>query len=384
MFELLRAFVKKELRQALRDPRMKFLLFVMPVIQLTIFGLALNSDVKNIKLYARPMANDPLLRDVKRDALASGWFTPAAGNEEMVGEDIAKFKSGRVDAELYAPEGGLTKAFERGEGSLEAVIDGSDLVRARAINSYLVGILGKEVNARVGKPESIDFARQAQTKPSSTRSKPIEFATRILYNPEMMTSYNLVPGVLCMLICIITIMLTSMSIAKEKEIGTFETLISAPVSVTEILLGKTIPYIILGCVNLPFIFFVAVAGFDVPMRGSYLWLAVATAFFLITTVSIGTLLSVAARSQQQAMMASFIFLLPAIMLAGIVFPIENMPIPLKIVAAFNPLMYYSTLLRNIMLKGGDYWVLFTHTGALFLIAVVSVTMAFKRFKLHLG
>jgi len=384
MLELLRAFIKKEMAQALRDPRMKILLFVTPLIQLTIFGLALNSDIKNIKFYARPTANDPLFTDIKRNAVGSQWFKPVGGKETMVGENIDRFKSGRVEVMLYAPEGGLTQAFERGEGQLEAVIDGSNLVRARGIENYLASITSRTVGERIGKPKTYDFSTEAQTKPSSAMISPIEFSTRILYNPEIKTSYNLVPGVLSMLVCIITIMLTSMSIAKEKEIGTFETLISAPISVKGILLGKTIPYIIIGCINLPLVFFVAVAGFDVPMRGSYIWLALATAFFLISTVSIGTMLSIVARNQQQAMMGSFIFLMPAILLSGVMFPIENMPLPLKIIAAFNPLRYFATLLRNIMLKGGDYSVLFTHTLALFLIAVASVTTAFKRFKMHLG
>ncbi len=384
MFELLRAFVKKELVQALRDPRMKLLLFLMPVVQMSVFGLALNTDIKNIQLYARPMINDPLFRDIERDALGSGWFQAIPEEEALAGETIEKFKSGRVDAELYAPWGGLTRAFERGQGELEAVIDGSDLVRARGIEAYLSNIVSRAVGDRGGKPETYDFAVTAQTKPSSTRRMPIEFATRILYNPELITSYNLVPGVLVMLVSIITIMLTSMSIAKEKEIGTFETLIAAPVSVTEVLLGKTIPYILIGCTNLPLVFFVAVAGFDVPMRGSYLWLALATIFFVVTTVSIGTMISIIARNQQQAMMGGFIFLMPAILLSGVMFPIDNLPVLLKIVAAFNPLMYFSILLRNIMLKGGDPSVLATHTGALFLIAVVSVTTAFKRFRMHLG
>jgi ABC-2 type transport system permease protein len=384
MFEMLRAFVKKEMVQALRDPRMKFFLFVTPMIQLAIFGMALNSDVKNVKFYARPMMNDQLFRDIKRDAIASTWFVPVEGSEKLNGEDIEKFRSGEMDLELYAPEGGLTRAFENGEGEIQAVIDGADLVRGRGINGYLSNIVSEAVGARKGKAESMDFAEEAQTKPGETQKQPIYFATRTLYNPELQTSYNLVPGVICMLMCIITIMMTSMSIAKEKEIGTFETLISAPVSVKEILLGKTIPYFIIGCVNLPLVFFVAVAGFNVPMHGSYLWLAVATTFFLITTVAIGTMLSIIAKNQQQAMMGSFIFLMPAILLSGIMFPIENMPWPLQVVAFFNPLKYYATLLRNIMLKGGDYYVLVTRTAALFMISVVCVTTAFKKFRLHLG
>lgn len=384
MFKLLYAFVKKELVQALRDPRMRILLFVTPMIQMAIFGLALNNEVRNVKLYTRPMMNDRLLQDIRRNALASGWFVPVKGNEALIGDDIDKFINGQLDVALYPPEGGLTQGFERGNGRLESVIDGSDLVRARGINGYVANIVSMAVSARLGRPNDYEHLIEAQTKPSDAFKMPIEFVVRILYNPELSTPFNLVPGVLSMLVCIVTIMLTSMSIAKEKEIGTFETLISSPISVAEVLLGKTIPYLIIGCINLPLVFFIAVAGFNVPMLGSYFWLAVATFFFLVTTVSIGTMLSIITRNQQQAMMGSFIFLMPSILLSGIMFPIENMPVILKFIAAFNPLMYYSILLRNIMLKGGDHWVLFTHISALFLISVVCVTIAFKRFRLHLG
>lgn len=384
MLALVWAFVKKELVQVLRDPKMKFILFVTPVVQMTLFGLALNSEMTNIRLYARPMMNDPLLNDIHRDAVASGWFLRDDGREAMVGEDVSAFRSGKVETALYAPAGGLTKAFEKNEGTVQAVIDGSNLIRARSIANYWGNIISRAVAARLGKSDTAEFAAEAQSKPSDVARTPIAFAVRILYNPEMVSAYNLVPGVLCMLMCIITIMLTSMSIAKEKEIGTFETLISAPVPVSVILLGKTIPYIIIGCVNLPLVFFVAVAGFGVPMRGSYFWLGLATLFFLITTVSIGTLISTISRNQQQAMMGSFIFLLPAILLSGILYPIDSMPPVLKLVAALDPLMYYITLLRNIMLKGGDVGVVLINTGALFLISLVSVAIAFRSFKLKLG
>lgn len=384
MLALITAFIKKELVQALRDPRMKFMLFVTPVIQMTIFGLALNADMKNIKFFARPMMNDRLLDDIQRDALASGWFLKATDDEAMVGEDIGPIQSGRAEVGLYAPQGGLTQAFERGEGRVEAVIDGTNLIRARSVVNYLGNIISRAVAERLGRATTYEFMTEAQTKPGETMRSPIEFVVRMLYNPEMVSAYNLVPGVICMLTCIVTIMLTSMSLAKEKEMGTFETLISAPVSVTEIILGKTIPYLIIGCVNLPLIFFVAVAGFGVPMRGAYVWLALATVFFLITTVSIGTLISTVARNQQQAMMGGFIFLMPAILLSGVMYPIDSMPESMKIIAAFDPLMYYITLLRNIMLKGGEIEVMLLNIGALCLISIVCVTAAFKRFKLHLG
>jgi len=384
MFKLIQAFVKKELLQALRDPRMKFTLFLMPVVQLVLFGLALENEVKNVQLYARPTMNDRLFSDIKRDAIASGWFIESNRAEKDLGENIDDFKNGTLDVALYAPQGGLTQAFQQRRSGLEAVIDGSDLIRARGITGYLGNIFSRAVSERLGKQETYEFQTEAKTKPQSSSKLPIEFVTRVLYNPEFVSSYNLVPGVICMLICIITVMLTSMSLAKEKELGTFETLISAPVTITEVILGKTLPYIIIGFINLPFIFFVAIAAFKVPMRGEYFFLFLSSIFFLVTTVSIGTMISIIAKNQQQAMMGSFIFLMPAILLSGVMYPVDNLPPVLKFLAFFDPLMYYTILLRNIMLKGGDAVVVLTYTGALFLIACISVATAFKKFKLHLN
>jgi ABC-2 type transport system permease protein len=387
MYKIIAGFIKKELVQALRDPRMKIMLLLTPMIQMIIFGLALENEIKNVRLYARPLMNDTLFRDIRRNAIGSGWFILPRRNDKgpINASDISLFIRGDMDAALYAPEGGLTQVFEKeNRANLEAVIDGSDLIRARSINSYLNSITASAVGARIGRPNAEAFALETWTEPSQTVQMPIYFATRILYNPEMVTSYNLVPGVLGMITCIITIMMTSMSLAKEKEVGTFETLIAAPVTSTEILLGKTIPYIIIGALGMPLVFFIAVAWFRVPMKGPYVMLIIATFFYLVTTVSIGTMISTICRTQQQAMMGSFIFLMPSVLLSGVMFPIENMPWPLTALAHIDPLMYYCMLLRNIMLKGGDHYVLFTHTGALIIIAVVSVGIAFKRFRLHLG
>ncbi len=367
-WKTLKGFFKKEFMQTLRDPRMRIMLLLMPMVQMTLFGLALSSDQRNIKLAAHAEMNDPLMQDIIRNALGSGWFIKAdeAINVEQYGFDA--IRAGHAEVALYAPAGGLTKAFTRREGRLQVMIDSADLVRARSIENYIRAIVARTTRDFVGvvaPPE-------------------ITFDVRTLYNPEMVSAYYLVPGVMSMLMCIITIMMTSMSIAKEKEIGTFETLIAAPVTTTEILLGKTIPFIIIGAANFPLIMTIGIVGFGVPMRGSFLSLSLAAMFFLITTVSIGTLISTIARNQQQAMMGSFIFLMPAILLSGIMFPVENMPMALRIVALGDPLMYFITLLRNIMLKGGDHVVLWKNTGALALIAFISSSVAFKRFRLHLG
>lgn len=364
----IRGFIRKELAQTLRDPRMRAMLILMPLVQLTVFGLALSSDVRNIRLAAHAEMRDPLMQDIVRDAIGGGWFVKAdeSPSEEIEGFD--EIRGGAAEAALFAPEGGLTRALVRHDAKLQALIDSADLVRARSIENYLRAI--------------VDRAAVAYEELSGP--PPLFFSTRLLYNPELVSAYYLVPGVICMLLCVLVITMTSMSIAKEKEVGTFETLIAAPVTPMEILAGKTIPFVLIGCVNLPLVAAIALLGFHVPMRGAWAELALAMIFFLMTAVSIGTLISTVARNQQQAMMGGFLFIMPAILLSGIMFPIDNMPTALKWIAHANPLMYFITLLRNIMLKGGDPGVIVRNTGALAFLAAISVGIAIKRFRMHLG
>ncbi len=368
MRQTILGFIRKEFRQALRDPKMRALLIVAPIVQMTVFGLALSSEVRNIRLAAEPVASDYLLQAVQREALASGWFVPAKDGLETLADPLRALRSGRAEAVLEAPAGGLARAFGRGEGKLQALIDSTNLIRGRSIDNYLQAVSLRTLSEEYG----------------IVPQPPLRFDARILYNPSMRTADYLVPGVMCMLICIITVALTSMSIAKEKEMGTFETIVAAPVTSTEVLIGKTFPFLVIGSINVPLIAGIAILGFGVPMRGSFLMLAIATVFFLLCTVSIGTLISTISRNQQQAMMGSFIFLMPAILLSGIMFPTDNMPWPLQVIAAVDPLQYFITLIRNVMLKGGDWHVLLVNTAALAAIAAATMALAFRRFRLNLG
>ena len=189
----------------------------------------------------------------------------------------------------------------------------------------------------------------------------------------------MVPGVMCILLCMTPLVLTSMSITREKELGTFEMLISAPVSASEVIYGKTIPYVVFGMATVPLILVVAVFGFGVPMRGSLLVLLIASFVFVCTAVAIGTLISTFAQNQQQSMLGGFLFLFPAILLSGLMFPLENMPQIMKWVSSLDPLSHFLSLLRNILLKGGEPGFVALHVAVLVVMAVVSVLVSFKRF-----
>jgi ABC-2 type transport system permease protein len=362
----IQGFFKKEMLQTLRDPRMRMLILVAPILQLTIFGYAISSEVRNIKLAVSASPGDVLSRRLGQRALASGWFIPA----KTTGDDpFVWVQSGQADAVVVAPVHGLTRAVKRGGAEIQLLVDASNVMRARAVEQYLQASLQEVL---------------AEALPAAPVVPAFSFDIRMLYNPAMKTAYFLVPGVMMMLLCIITILLTAMSMVREREMGTFETLISAPLQNWEILVGKVLPYMLLGLLLLHIILVAAVLIFGLPFQGTYWKFLLAGFMFICTTISIGTLISTIAKRQQQAMMATFLFLFPAIMLSGMMFPLENMPEALIVIAYLNPLKYMLTLLRNILLKGGDNWVFWSNLGALFLIAVVAVSVSFNRFRQKLN
>jgi len=354
-------FIKKELIQTLRDPRMRVLLFVMPVIQLTLFGVALSNEVKNIRLAAVFDSKDTVLRDVYERSIAGKWFIPAKSEER---DPFTMIQADDADAVLVPPPGGFTRALGRGDAKLQLLVNAVNVVQAQSIEAYLQNIVQQTVKDDLG-----------LTPPTL----PIQISTRVLFNPALETSIFLVPGVMCMIMIISTMVLSNVAIVREKEMGTFEMLISAPVSRSEVIYGKTIPYVLLGMSNLPLILGVAVFVFHIPMRGSLLALLIAAFAFVCTAVALGTLISTYCKNQQQATLAGFLFIFPMIMFSGMMFPLENMPVALRWLSFFDPLAHFMGLLRNIMLKGGETDYVVTHILYLAIIAVVSVVASFRRF-----
>lgn len=348
-----RGFFRKEFLQALRDPRMRMILFVVPIVQMTLFGVAVSTEVRNVRLTYVAEASDASMRRLYDRALATGWFTPASVSHA---DPYEMLRSGEAEAVLIAPAGGLDDARARGGSNAQLLINATNVVRARAIELYLQRI-----------------AQEPGPAPA------VRLDLRTLYNPTMETSTFMVPGVMAMLICMVTLILTSMAIARERETGTLDTLIGAPIQPWELMLGKTVPFAVVGLCNIPLILLVGVTLFDVPIRGAFWEVAVSSLVFVICTVSIGVLLSSIARTQQQAMLGAFLFLFPAILLSGLMFPIENMPEWMKILSYLDPLSHFMILLRNILLQGGSADVLLARIGALLAIAAVTATLAYRRF-----
>lgn len=348
MMLLLWGFIQKEFRQTLRDKRMWALLFFAPCMQMILFGMALTTEARNIRLAVGSAAADTELDAIRQHALASGWFVDAG--------------EGAADVTLYPPPGQLTRSMARSEGRLQVVVDAANVTRAQSIERYMRGIVQQ---------------RAAGDQP---RLLPLDFNVRLQYNPTLRSAVYMVPGVMSLVMCLTTIILTSMGVAREKEIGTFETIIAAPIGAREVILGKSIPYMLLGLMNLPLILGVAIIVFDVPLRGSLWLLFLGSLAFIAATVAIGVLISTTVKTQQQALMGGFLFLFPSVLVSGLMFPVENMPKILQVVSYSNPLTYYMELLRNIMLKGGESTLVLQNIAILAAMAGLIGWISMKRFK----
>jgi ABC-2 type transport system permease protein len=361
MNKTLLGFVRKELIQTLRDPRMRFVLFVIPVIQLFLYGVAISHEIKNIRITASFDPKDYIARHIYERAIYGTWFIPAKSNHT---DPYKMIQSGEADVVLIPEPGGFTRAIGRGEGKLQILINSVNVLKAQTIESYLKNIIQRSIQ---------DDLKLKPTPP------PIQFDVRVLFNPDLNTAIFMIPGTMCILMIIATLVMTNNAIVREKEMGTFEMLISAPITGREVILGKTVPYLILGMAQFPLILAVAVFVFGVPERGPLLVLIASTLAFVLTTVAMGTLISTFCKNQQQASLATFLFLFPAIMFSGLLFPIENMPKYIQWIAYLDPIAHYMGLLRNVMLKGGEVYYISTRIGILVLLAAGSIVVSFKRF-----
>ncbi|MBL8023201.1 MAG: ABC transporter permease [Elusimicrobia bacterium] len=362
------AFIKKEFIQTLRDKRMRLILFVIPVVQMTIFGLALSNEIKDVRLavYAEP--SDRLAQKVGERASGSGWFHLVPSDEP---DPFMLVRSGRADAVLVAPAGGWSRAVVHGKGDAQLLVDATNAIKGRVVETYMNAIVHQtfiEENLPGVPPETVG----------------VVFRTRVLYNPTLQTSAYLVPGVMGIILCLVTVLLASMSMARERELGTFETLIAAPVARWEIFLGKTLPYMILGMADVPLLVGLGVWGFHVPLRGPLWAIGLASLVFVGTTVAVGTLISTYAKNQQQAMMGGFLFLFPAILLSGVMAPIENVPVFFEPLSWMNPLRFFVSLMRHVMLKGSPGTFYWTNLGALAALGALATSASVHRFRRTLG
>ena len=365
-FRVIRGFFKKELPQVLRDKKMAAVIFILPLIQLILFGFALTNEVKNISVSFSYEPDDYLMNKIEHNMTASKWFkeSVAFSGADYVGALVTR----KAEAVLVSPPGGLAKAIERNDARIQLLIDASNAQRAQQIEAYIVNI----VNLTLSEEYNIE------------QGAAVSASIKVLYNPSLESSFFMIPALMGFVLSIVTVLITSMSLAKERESGTLEKLISSPVSVEEILLGKTLPYVLISFIIVPLMLCFGVFVFGIPVQGGIIKIFAVCLIFIISSCSVAIFISTFAKTQQQAMMGSVMFLFPAMLLSGLVFPVENIPVIVKWVTYINPLYYLSLLLRNIMLKGGDLIFMAKGCGALLVIGLCLAFISLKKFSSKLN
>jgi ABC-2 type transport system permease protein len=357
-----------------RDPITVALLLVLPAFMLLLFGYALTLDVDHVRLAVCDLDRTAASRDlISRFSRAGTFDVVASGRTPRAIERL--LDAGEARAGLVIPPGyGRDLAAARG-AAVELLIDGSDSNTARVAQGYAAVI-----------------ARQRGTEvllgaigPGAAAAAPIEARARGFFNPELRSAVFIVPGLLGILLLIATVLMTAMSIVRERERGTFEVLIATPVRPVELILGKTAPYVVVAFADLAIAIAVMVAGFGIPFVGSPLVLLGATALFVTASLGYGLLISTVARSQQIAWTLGVLTtLLPSFLLSGFVFPIENMAPALQAVTRLIPARYYLAALRGVLLKGASTADLAPHAAALAVFAVAMPALAAARFRKRLG
>lgn len=334
------ALVRKEFQQFSKDKRLLPIIFVAPVLQLVFLGFAASLDVKNISVVVCDLDKTSESRSFTERYSNSGYFTIVAATDDYaeIGSYLDKGKAAMAivipprftDAVLRHETAEVQLLFDGSEGNSTAIAAGYS---SQIINRYAQ----EKLTAVVGSVRSLGGVTPE---------------VRAWYNPTLISRKFMVPGVLVLILLITTMNLTAMAIVKEKEIGTLEQLLVTPLRPTELILGKLIPFTIIGMVNVSIVLLVMRFGFGIEIRGSVFLLFLLTGFFLMTSLGLGLFVSTISKTQQQAMMVGMFFIMqPMMYLSGFVFPVENMPKALQVVAALIPMKYYLIVIRSIILKG---------------------------------
>ena len=362
-------FIKKEFAHVLRDRKTLLILFGLPIVQIIIFGFALTNEVKNARILIVDYARDEVSAEIISKLKASTYFDlePVSSAHEDI---IAGFQSGKVKLAVIFPEGFAADLGHFNAAALQVVADGSDPNTANMLATYVKNIVADYQEKHFSQPAA----------PSGIRSE-----VRMLYNPQLQGAHNFVPGVMALVLMLICVMMTSVSIVREKELGTMEILLVSPFRPELVILSKAIPYLILSLVNVASILFLSVFVLDLPVRGSVALLFAESTLFIFTSLALGLFISVRAQTQQTAMLVSLMgMLLPTLLFSGFMFPIENMPEALQVISNVVPAKWYYGMVKSIMIKGLGFGAIWKETLILGGIGIFFLTVSLKNFKIRLA
>jgi ABC-2 type transport system permease protein len=360
-----KGIVINEFRHIFRDPQTLVILFLLPVLQMFLFGFALSTEIKSVPLILTDMDNSAASRALVRKFSGSSFFKiKTDGSSASPG---TLFQKNAILAAVTIP-GGFSESLSRtGRGTVDVVIDGSDGNRALTVNQYITAVLHSY------------SASQTPAVPF-----PVTLAPEYLYNPGLESSFFFVPGLTALIIIMVSALLTSLTITGEKETGTFELMKLSPVTAEEIILGKVVPYLILSFIIGVFIIGCSRLLFSVPIRGSVLLLGACLLLYCLTGLSFGILVSTLVNTRLSAMMLAQIgTMLPTMFLSGFVFQVDSMPLALRLMSWAVPAKYFLMIIRGIMLKGNTLYELRFSVSILSLFSILFLGLAVLRFRSYL-
>lgn len=362
------AFVRKEFYHIFRDRRTILILLGMPVMQIILFGFAITTEVNNVKIAVLDPSKDVSTQAIIRQLDASKYFIVS----EIINtsdEIETVFQKGKADLVVVFGQQFDSNLKHTGKAEIQLIADATDPNMATTLTNYATSIIGS-------------FQRQLMAQ----SSVPVQIIPEIklLYNPQMKSAYNFVPGVMGLILILICAMMTAISIVREKETGTMEVLLVSPMKPIYIIMAKAVPYFVLSCVNLVTILLLSVYVLGVPVAGSLFWLSIVSVIFIFVALTLGLLISTVTQTQVAAMLISGMgMMMPVMLLSGMIYPTENMPVILQWISDLIPAKWYIMAVKKLMIEGLGVSSILKELGILLLMAAVLITISLKKFKVRL-
>jgi len=353
----------------MRDWQTLLILIGMPVAQILLFGFAISNEIREVSISFVDQDNSRYSREIRQKIDASNYFKE--GVEIYDTQEVESyFRKGEIKMAIVVPEGFAEQLVNEGNGQLQVIIDASDPNTASLLSNYIQAIVQSYLD---------EFNRGA--KPPFF----IEVRSELVYNPELKGAYLFVPGTISVIMMLISAMMTSISITREKELGTMEVLLATPMSPVQVVLAKVVPYLLLAFFNAVVVLLMGYFIFDVPVNGSVPLLLAEMLLFIVTSLALGIFISSITSSQQVALMISLMgLMLPTILLSGFIFPVENMPLPLQVISNIVPAKWFLLIIKGIMIKGQGIAFFWKETLILLGFTLFFVVLSIKKFKIRLS
>jgi ABC-2 type transport system permease protein len=372
MFKRVRFLFVKELIQVLRDKRLRVTLIFPPIFQLIVFGYAANLDVKNIGTAIRDLDQSVDSRNLT-DRFGSSKYFKIVSHPQTPKEIELLIKQGEAILSIEIPSGFSRKIKKGGTAVIQIIVDGTESNTVMIALGYVSRILSEYSAEMIVKRLNLEGMRDFE-------EAGVELEPRVWFNPNLESRYFYIPGVIATIAFLLPMILTAQAIVREREMGTLEQIMVTPIRSWELVLGKTLPFALIGFIDVVMIALVGVFWFEIPLRGNPLVLLLGTLLFLMSSVGIGLFISTISSTQQQAQISTFFFMNPAFILSGFAFPLENMPEWLQTMTYLNPLRYFLIIIRGTFLKGVGLEVLWPQMLALVILGGLMVLLSSMRFQ----